>query len=106
MKTAQSLALLLLCAVVAQPQSRSSDLSVILGATLQTPDVVTFQLRQYLYRSIPKLSPPSSAQRWTAETERLRKHLLESSSMDGPRNGSIPRLSLKISASSKPARDI
>ena len=43
----------------------------------QTPDVVTFQLRQYLYRSIPKLSPPSSAQQWTAETERLRKHLLE-----------------------------
>src|SRR5437868_6595840 len=77
MKIANFFPLLLLGAVIAQCQSRTSDLAVSLGATLETPDVVSFQMRQYLYRKIPKLSVPSSAQQWTAETERLRKHLLE-----------------------------
>lgn len=77
MKLAYLLVLLLFCAAVAQPQSRSSDLSVILGAPLETPDVVTFQLRQYLYRRIPRLALPASAQQWATEAERLRRHLLD-----------------------------
>ncbi len=68
---------LLLAAASAGAQGRPQDLAPILTRPLETPDLVTFQLRQYLYRRIPKLPAPSSAAQWTAETERLRKHLLD-----------------------------
>jgi dienelactone hydrolase len=68
---------LVLIAVDGGAQSRPSDLAPILGKPLETPDVVTYQLRQYVYARLPKLQIPASAGQWTAETERRRKHLLD-----------------------------
>ncbi|MGA2271469.1 MAG: hypothetical protein ABSH44_23640 [Bryobacteraceae bacterium] len=68
---------LLFCASLAQAQSRLNDLAPILSRPLQTPDVVTYQLRQYLYRRLPKLPAPSNAEQWKIESERLRKHALD-----------------------------
>ena len=58
-------------------QSRPRDIAPVLERPLETPDVVAFQVRQYLFQRIPKLSAPRSAAQWTAEADRLRKHLLD-----------------------------
>ena len=57
-------------------QARARDITAILSPPLETPDVVTFQLRQYVYRKVPKLVVPNSAAEWTAQSERIRQHLL------------------------------
>ena len=67
----------LLCASLGWAQSRSRDLEVILARPLETPDVVTYQLRQYLYQRLPKLPAASNAAQWKVESERLRKHALD-----------------------------
>ena len=76
MKLVRPAVLLLFCAALAQPQSRSRDLGIILARPLETPDVVTFQLRQYLYPKVAKLPTAASASQWQTESERLRQHLL------------------------------
>src|SRR5215475_12664604 len=68
---------LLALAIGAQAQSRSRDLAVILTKPLETPETVTYQVRQYLYRRMADLPAPKSAEEWTAESARLRKHLLD-----------------------------
>src|SRR5580704_7990424 len=68
---------LLLCAAFASPQSRTKDLAAVLARPLETPDVVTFQLRQYLYRTLTKLPSPTTPDAWTSEADRIRKHLLD-----------------------------
>ena len=68
---------LILCASLGRAQSRPNDLAIILARPLQTPEVVTFQLRQYLYRRLPKLPAAASAEQWKTESERLRKHALD-----------------------------
>ncbi len=68
---------LLAAALGAQAQSRPRDLASTLAKPLETPETVRFQFRGYLYRRIPKLPVPTTAQQWTEETERLRKHLLD-----------------------------
>jgi dienelactone hydrolase len=44
---------------------------------IQTEDVVEFQLRQYLMKRVPPLPTPSTAEEWTTEEKRLRKHILD-----------------------------
>jgi dienelactone hydrolase len=68
---------LLLLGSLGRAQSRASDVAATLAQPLETPDVVTFQLRQYLYQRLPKLSVPQSAEQWTAESSRMRKHLID-----------------------------
>jgi len=58
-------------------QSREQDIAGILEHPLETPDVVTFQLRQYLYQKVPKLTVPKNAAEWGAQSERMRRHLLQ-----------------------------
>ena len=77
MKTVRFSLLLLLSAVTVLAQSRPNDLAAVLAKPLETPDVVTYQLRQYLYQRLPKLPAPSSQAAWTAEAERIRKHLVD-----------------------------
>ncbi len=60
-----------------QAQSTSKQLSAILDSRLQSPEVVTFQLREYLMDRGAKLPTPTSAEQWTATAQRLRKHLVE-----------------------------
>jgi dienelactone hydrolase len=66
-----------LSAAIASSQSRPRDIAPILERRLETPDVVAFQVRQYLFQRVPKLSAPQSATHWSAETERIRKNLLD-----------------------------
>src|SRR5579862_6156 len=68
---------LLLCAALAWPQSRAKDLAAILDRPLETTDVVTYQLRQYLYHSLTKPPSPTTREAWTSEVERIRKHTLD-----------------------------
>src|SRR5688572_112048 len=72
-----SLALLLLASPLAVAQTTPRQIARILEVPLQTPDVVAFQLRQYLMKRAPKLPTLSTAQQWTLESKRLRKDLLE-----------------------------
>src|SRR5579872_7353174 len=58
-------------------QSRDEDIAAILDHPLETPAVVSFQLRQYLFRRITPLPVPNSAADWRSEAERLRKHWLD-----------------------------
>jgi len=61
----------------AQGQTTPRQVGTVLDAAIQTPDVVAFQLRQYLMRRVPKLPAPAGAEQWNAEARRLRKHLLD-----------------------------
>src|SRR5258708_17739000 len=76
MKSNRLLLAFLLSVTSTMAQSRPRDMAAILERPLNTPDVVSFQLRQYLYQRIPRLPAPGSAAQWTAEAERNRKHLL------------------------------
>jgi len=77
MSSRRSFILLAFCSASAWGQSRPRDMAAILERPLETPDVVAFQVRQYLFQHAPKLSAPRSAAQWTAEAERIRKHLLD-----------------------------
>ena len=47
--------LLLAATIGAQAQGRSKDLAPILAKPIQTPETVTYQIRQYLYQRMAKL---------------------------------------------------
>jgi hypothetical protein len=49
----------------------------ILARQLQSPQVVTYQLQQFLEAKVPALAVPPSAAQWTAEEDRIRRHLLD-----------------------------
>ncbi|MGH9609130.1 MAG: alpha/beta hydrolase family protein [Bryobacteraceae bacterium] len=68
---------MLLGAPLAMPQTDARDIQPILKQQLQSPQVVTFQLQQFLMKKAPELPAPSSAQQWTAEAKRIRRHLLQ-----------------------------
>ncbi|MFN8006909.1 MAG: acetylxylan esterase [Terriglobia bacterium] len=71
------LALLLVVAQLSMyAQSEPQSVNPILGEVIQSPDVSLFQLRQYLLSRIAKPPTAITAQQWTAETKRLREHLL------------------------------
>lgn len=69
--------ILLLLAAAAGAQTQPRQVAEILAAELQTPDVVAFQLRQYLMKKVPPLPAARSAREWTAEAGRLRRRALE-----------------------------
>src|SRR5262245_23489442 len=58
-------------------QSDARQLQSILSKELQNAEVTGFQLRQYAMKRVPPLSLPRTAQEWTAESGRIRKHLLD-----------------------------
>lgn len=62
------------CAIA---QSDPERLAGILEKRLQTPLEVAFQLREYLMPKVARLNPPADGAQWTAEEQRLRKHLME-----------------------------
>lgn len=57
-------------------QSTAKEVKDILNDRVQTPDAVTFQLQQYLLRRVPNVPTPSSGEQWTAEADRIRRHVL------------------------------
>ena len=67
----------LLSATLARAQTDAEVSEPMLREQLQSPQVVTFQLQQFLMQKVPKLPTPSSAEQWTAEAQRIRRHLLD-----------------------------
>lgn len=59
-----------------EAQADSAVMQPRLAQPIQTPDVVEFQIREYLRMRIPKLEVPATAAEWTAESARLRKLVL------------------------------
>ncbi len=58
-------------------QTTALQVQRLLEPALQTPDVVAYQLREYLDRKAPLLAAPSSAAQWSAEGTRIRRHVLD-----------------------------
>ncbi len=78
-----SLLLAVLNASFAGAQTSSRQVGAILEQQIQVPAVTAFQLSQYLAAKIPALPAPQSADRWTAEAKRLRRHILEDIAFHG-----------------------
>ncbi len=57
-------------------QSEPAQLQPILKEVILSPDVSLFQLKQYILSRVAKPPTPASLQQWTAESKRLREHLL------------------------------
>lgn len=83
----RSLLLLVVAILAGAPvlvgQTTPDELKPILGQEIEPVSVVAFQLGQYLAARIPKLPSPASAEQWTAEQRRLRKHILEDVAFHG-----------------------
>ncbi len=67
---------ILLAAGLAYAQSEPKQVGAILEEEILPANVAVFQLRQYLVNGVAKPPVPTSAQQWTAESKRLRQHLL------------------------------
>jgi len=61
---------------IALAQSSASDLAPILKKEILPAAVAQYQLRQYILQRIAHIAAPSSAAQWTAESKRLREHIL------------------------------
>jgi len=73
---------LLVLAILMSPtfvraQADATVIEPILTQQIQPPQVVTFQLQQFLLGKVPELTVPSSAEQWTAQEQRIRRHLLD-----------------------------
>lgn len=70
--------LLLLGAPFVSPQAVPEDIQPMLTQPLQSPEVTTFQLQQFLIERAPKLPASSSSAQWTREADSIRQRLLHS----------------------------
>jgi len=70
------IAFILLTGTMARAQSAQELLDEFLPNALQPPDVVTYQMQQFLMAHAPALPHPASAAQWTAEANRIRQHVL------------------------------
>jgi dienelactone hydrolase len=68
---------LLMSAAMLQAQADPDIIRPILTPQLQPPQYVTFQLQQFLRTKVPVLTVPPNAEQWTAEAQRIRRHLLD-----------------------------
>lgn len=69
-------AFLLLASTVAVAQTVPGTINQFLPQQLQSSQVVTYQMQQYLMARVPKLPHPASAAQWTAEAQQIRQHIL------------------------------
>jgi dienelactone hydrolase len=70
-------AMLSLSAITASGQTTAASVQPLLNGQLVPTDVVAYQVQQYLSHRIPALPSPASAQAWTDEERKLKKHVLE-----------------------------
>jgi hypothetical protein len=71
------MAFVLLGNTFAMAQSAQRMVDEFLTNQLQSPEVVTFQMQQFLMGHAPKLPQPASSVQWTAEANRIRQHVLD-----------------------------
>lgn len=64
-------------ALTAGAQASNLQASTLVKPTIQSADVVEFQIRQYLMKRVPPLPTPKAAEEWTRESKRLRQHGLD-----------------------------
>lgn len=81
LKLTKSSSLILFTALALLPQlgrgqAAAGDIRPILEQPLQSPDVVTFQLQQFLMKRVPALPHPSSTAAWTSMAGVVRKRAL------------------------------
>jgi hypothetical protein len=77
MKSRSQLVLaIFLCAIFAKAQADPKVIQPILSEQLQSQQIATYQLQQFLEKKVPVLPTPTSAAKWTAEAQRIREHLL------------------------------
>lgn len=67
---------MLLASTVAGAQAVPGTIHEFLPKRLQPSSVVTYEIQQFLQKRGPRLPHPDSAKKWTAESQRLRRHLL------------------------------
>jgi hypothetical protein len=70
------LAFLAGAAILLRGQSSPQQIGAVLSQSIQSPDVVEFQIRRYLSQRVTTPALPATAGEWTAESKRLRSHLL------------------------------
>lgn len=75
--------IILVSAGYAQGQSDSEQVKSILARQLQPPEVVTYQLEQFLLEQVPALPAPSNAAQWSAQAEQIRQRLIENTILSG-----------------------
>lgn len=68
---------ILLSVATLKAQADSKIIEPILTQQLQPTQLATFQLQEYLRSKVPALTVPASAEQWTAEQQRIRRHLLD-----------------------------
>jgi dienelactone hydrolase len=71
------IAIVFFIASIGRGQNTADEVRPILDRQLQSSNLVTFQLQEYLMRRVPKLPATTRAPEWTAEAERMRNHLRE-----------------------------
>lgn len=69
-------AFVLLGSTYAMAQSAQRMVDEFLPNPLQSPEVVTFQMQQFLMGRMAILPNPTSSAQWTAEANRIRQHVL------------------------------
>lgn len=67
----------LLGAALVRAQTDAAVSEPILSEQLQSPQVVTYQLQQFLAGKVPQLPSLSGPEQWTAQAQRIRRHLLD-----------------------------
>jgi dienelactone hydrolase len=69
--------LILIVASCAFGQSDPDQVGVVLGEEILPPNVALFQVREYLLSRASPLPVATTARQWSAEAQRLRRHLLK-----------------------------
>jgi len=87
MKPART-ALALAIAVLSLPycalgQTTATSAHRLLSQPAESPTVYAFELQQYLSHRIPAMPAPKSAADWTAQTQEIRRHLLDDIAFHG-----------------------
>lgn len=68
--------LMMLASTFVMAQTVPGTIHQFLPAPLQSADVVTYEMQQFLLQRAPKLPHPGSATQWTAEAQQIRQHVL------------------------------
>jgi hypothetical protein len=71
------IAFILLGSSLAIAQSAQNMLEEFMSNSLQPPEVVAYQMQQFLMARVPRLPHPTSAAQWTADANRIRQHVLD-----------------------------
>jgi len=94
LRLAASFAAVFASIVPARAQAIKETVEPLLKDPVQPTAVTAYQLQKYMMKRMVKPQPPGTAEEWTAEAQKLRKHILEDIAFHGwPREwvNSAPR---------------